>query len=163
DDACDAQRAATVAADLVKQKVAMVVGHFCSGASIQASAVYAPAAILQITPASTDGKLTDEAASKGWTNVFNIPGRADLQGGVAGEYLAAKYKGRKVAVIDDKSSYGKALADEVRKAMNKKGLKEALSEEIDQGGKDFSALIGKLKQASVAAVYFGGYQAEAGL
>src|SRR5215469_13604853 len=144
DDGCDAQKAATVAGDFAKQKAALVVGHFCSAASIQASTVYAQAGILQITPASTDPKLTDDAASRGWTHVFNIAGRADAQGAVAGDYLAAKYKGKKVAVIDDKSAYGKALADEARKAMNKKGLKEALSDEIAQGDKDFSALINKL-------------------
>ena len=163
DDGCDAQQASSVANQFVQQKAALVVGHFCSSASIQAAAVYAQAGILQITPASSDPKLTEDAASKGWTNIFSIAGRADAQGGVAGEYLASKYKGKKVAIVDDKSPYGKGLAEETRKAMNKKGLKEALSEQISQGDKDFSPLIGKLKQAGIAAVYFGGYQAEAGL
>ncbi len=163
DDGCDTQKAATVAADFVKQKAVLVVGHFCSGASIEASSAYAQSGILQITPASTDPKLTGDAASKGWTNVFNIAGRVDAQGAVGGEYIAAKCKGKKVAVIDDKSPYGKALAEEARKAMNKKGLKEALYEEIAQGDKDFSALIEKLKKGNIAAIYFGGYQAEAGL
>ena len=163
DDGCDEKQATTVANSFVQQKAVLVVGHFCSSASIQAASVYAQAGIPQITPASTDPKLTDDAAAKGWTNVFDIAGRADAQGGVAGDYIAGKYKGKKVAVIDDKSPYGKSLADEARKAMSKKGLKEAVSEEIAQGDKDFSALIGKLKQAGVAAVYYGGYQAEAGL
>ncbi len=163
DDGCDAQKASTVAADFIKQKAVVVVGHFCSGASIQASAAYAQAGVLQITPASTDPKLTEEAASKGWSHVFNIAGRLDAQASVAGDYLAAKYKGKKVALIDDKSPYGKALVEEARKAMNKKGLKEAISDEVAQGDKDFSALIAKMKEANVVAVYFGGYQAEAGL
>ena len=163
DDGCDAKQASTVATQLVQQKAVLVVGHFCSSASIQASAAYNQAGILQITPASSDPKLTDDAASKGWTNLYNIAGRADAQGAVAGEYIASKYKGKKVAIVDDKSPYGKSLADEARKAMNKKGLKEALSEQISQGDKDFSELIGKLKKAGVVAVYFGGYQAEAGL
>jgi branched-chain amino acid transport system substrate-binding protein len=163
DDGCDEKRATAVASTFVQQKVVLVVGHFCSSASIQAASAYAQAGIPQITPASTDPKLTDEAAAKGWASVFNIAGRADAQGGVAGDYIAAKYKGKKVAVIDDKSPYGKSLAEEARKAMSKKGLKEAVSEEIAQGDKDFSALIGKLKQAGVAAVYYGGYQAEAAL
>src|SRR5215469_11450944 len=37
DDGCDAQKATAVAGDLVKQKAVLVVGHFCSAASIQAS------------------------------------------------------------------------------------------------------------------------------
>jgi branched-chain amino acid transport system substrate-binding protein len=163
DDACDPRQATAVATRFVEQKAAVVVGHFCSSASIQASAVYAQGGILQITPGSADPKLTDEAAAKGWTNVFRTVGRGDVQGAVSGEYLASKYKGKKVAIVDDKSPYGKGLADETRKVMNKKGLKEALDEQVAQGDKDFSALIGKLKQASVAAVYFGGYQTEAGL
>ncbi len=163
DDACDPRQAATVATQFVEQKAVLVIGHFCSSSSIQASAVYAQAAILQITPASGDPKLTDDAVAKGWTNVFRTAGRDDVQGAVAGEYLASKYKGKKVAIIDDKSPYGKGLADETRKAMNKKGLKETLNEQIAQGDKDFSALIGKLKQGGIAAIYFGGYQAEAGL
>jgi branched-chain amino acid transport system substrate-binding protein len=163
DDGCDASKAAAVASQFAEQKATFVVGHFCSGASIQASAIYAQGGILQITPASGDPKLTDEAAAKNWTNVFRTVGRDDAQGVVAGDYLAAKFKGKKVAIVDDKSPYGKSLADETRKAMNKKALKEVLSEEIAQGDKDFSALIGKLKQAGVGAVYFGGYQTEAGL
>ncbi|HLJ20125.1 MAG TPA: branched-chain amino acid ABC transporter substrate-binding protein, partial [Stellaceae bacterium] len=149
DDGCDAQKASGVANQLVQQKATLVIGHFCSAASIAASSIYAQAGILQITPASVDPKLTEDAASKSWTNVFNIAGRTDVQGAVAGDYLAAKYKGKKVAVVDDASPYGKSLAEEAKKAMSKKGLKEAMSEEIAQGDKDFSALIDKLKKANV--------------
>ena len=163
DDGCDAQKASTIANQFVQQKAVLVIGHFCSAASLAASSAYAQAGILQITPASIDPKLTEEATAKGWTNVFNIAGRADAQGAVAGDYLASKFKGKKVAVIDDGSPYGKGLAEEVRKAMNKKGLKEALTEQVAQGDKDFGALVGKLKQGNVGAVYFGGYQAEAAL
>ena len=163
DDACDPQQASAVAGQFAQQKAVMVVGHFCSNASIAASVVYAQAGIMQITPASADPKLTEEAASKGWTNIYSIAGRADAQGAAAGDYLASKFKGKKVAIVDDRSPYGKGLAAETRKAMNKKGLKEAFGEEIAQGDTDFSPLIARLKQAGVVAVYFGGYQAEAGL
>ena len=163
DDGCDPQQASTVAGQFAQQKAVLVVGHFCSSASIAASIVYSQAGILQITPASSDPKLTEDAAAKGWTNIFSIAGRADAQGAAAGDYLAAKYKGKKVAIVDDRSPYGKGLAAETRKAMAKKGLKEAFSEEISQGDTDFSPLIARLKQSGIAAVYFGGYQAEAGL
>ncbi len=163
DDACDAKQAVAVANKLASENVVFVAGHFCSSSSIPASAVYAEAGILQISPASTNPALTEEAAKKGWTNVFRTCGRDDVQGKVAGEYLAQHYKGKAVAVVDDKSTYGKGLADETRKAMNAAGLKEAVDEEITAGDKDFSALISKLKQANVAVIYFGGYQVEAGL
>ncbi|MBV9860946.1 MAG: branched-chain amino acid ABC transporter substrate-binding protein [Alphaproteobacteria bacterium] len=163
DDACDPKQAVAAANEVVGKKVVFVDGHYCSSSSIPASAVYADAGVLQITPASTNPALTDDAAKKGWDNVFRTCGRDDAQGKVAGAYLAQHYNGQSVAIVDDKSTYGKGLADETRKAMNAAGLKEAMNEEITAGDKDFSALISKLKQANIAVIYFGGYQTEAGL
>jgi branched-chain amino acid transport system substrate-binding protein len=163
DDACDPRQAVAVANQLAGKKVIFVAGHFCSSSSIPASAVYNEAGILQITPASTNPALTDDAAKKGWNNIYRTCGRDDAQGQVAGKYLAEKYKGKAVAIIHDKSAYGKGLADETKKAMNAAGLKEAMYEAITQGDKDFSALISKMKQANVAAMYLGGYHTEAGL
>jgi len=163
DDACDPKQAVAVAHQLVAKKVVFVDGHFCSASSIPASAVYNEEGVLQITPASTNPALTEEAAKKKWTNIYRTCGRDDAQGKVAGDYLAAHFKGKAVAIVDDKSTYGKGLADETRKAMNAAGLTEAINEQITAGDKDFTALISKLKQAGVAAIYFGGYQTEAGL
>ncbi len=163
DDACDPKQARAVAEKLATQKVALVAGHFCSSSSIPASEVYSEAGILQITPASTNPRLTDEAAAKKWINVFRTCGRDDQQGSVAGQWLAKAYKGKRVAVIHDKSTYGKGLADETQKAMNKAGLKEVMYEAVTQGDKDFTALISKMKAANVDAIYYGGYHTEAGL
>ena len=159
DDACDPKQAVNVANQIASDDVAFVAGHMCSGASIPASKVYEDEGILMISPASTSPRLTDEG---GW-NVARVCGRDDAQGKVAGGYLARAYAGRKVAIIDDKTAYGKGLADEARKAMNAGGLTEVLNESINAGEKDFSALVSKLKDAGVEAIYFGGYHPEAGL
>ena len=163
DDACDPKQAVAAANEVVGKKVAFVAGHYCSSSSIPASAVYNEAGVLQITPASTNPALTDDAAKKGWANVFRVCGRDDAQGEVAGKYLADKYKGKKIAIIHDKTAYGKGLADETKKAANKLGATEAMYEAISQGDKDFSALISKMKQANIDVIFFGGYQTEAGL
>ncbi len=163
DDACDPKQAVAAANDVVGKKVVFVAGHYCSSSSIPASAVYNEAGVLQMTPASTNPALTDDAAKKGWINVFRSCGRDDAQGAVAGKYLADHYKGKHVAVIHDKTAYGKGIADETMKAMNKAGLKETMYEAITQGDKDFSALVSKMKQANIDVIYFGGYQTEGGL
>jgi branched-chain amino acid transport system substrate-binding protein len=163
DDACDPKQAVAAANEVAGKKVVFVAGHYCSSSSIPASAVYNEADILQMTPASTNPALTDDAAKKGWNNVFRSCGRDDVQGGVAGKYLADHYQGKRIAIIHDKTAYGKGIADETKKAMNAAGLKEAMYEAITQGDKDFSALISKMKQANIDAIYFGGYQTEAGL
>src|ERR1700730_19205568 len=163
DDACDPKQAVAAANDVVGKKVVFVGGHYCSSSSIPASAVYNEAGILQMTPASTNPALTDDAAKKGGNTVVRACGRDDVQGGVAGKYLAEHFKGKNVAIVHDKTAYGKGIADETKKAMNAAGLKETMYEAITQGDKDFSALISKMKQAHIDVIYFGGYQTEGGL
>ena len=157
DDACDPAQARSVAEDLASKGVVFVAGHFCSSSSIPASEVYAEEGILQITPASTNPAFTEGAAEKGWTTVFRTCGRDDAQGLVAGQLLLEKYKDKPIAIIHDKSTYGKGIADETKKALNAGGVTEAMYEAINQGDKDFSALITKMKEANVAAIYGGLY------
>jgi len=163
DDACDPKQARNVANQLADSGVVFVDGHYCSGSSIPASSVYADSGVLEISPASTNPAYTDDAFKKGWIDIFRICGRDDQQGKVAGAYLAAHFKGKPVAIIDDKSTYGKGLADETRKALNAAGVKEAMNEAVNSGDKDFSALVSKMKRAGIAAYFYGGYHTEAGL
>ena len=118
DDACDPKQAVAVANQLAAKGVAFVAGHFCSGSSIPASSVYADAGIIQISPASTNPKFTDERPGPG---TFRVCGRDDQQGAVAGKFLADHFKGKNIAIIDDKSTYGKGLADQTRMALNARG------------------------------------------
>jgi branched-chain amino acid transport system substrate-binding protein len=160
DDACDPKQAVAVAGKLAGEKVRLVAGHFCSGSSIPASRVYAEEGIIQISPASTNPKLTDERPGP---NVFRVCGRDDQQGAVAGKYLAEKFKDKKIAIVHDKTAYGKGLADETKKAMNEAGKKETMYEAYTAGEKDYTALVSKLKQAGIDVLYVGGYHTEAGL
>ena len=159
DDACDPKQAVAVANQFVNRDVKLVAGHFCSGSSIPASKVYTEEGIVQISPASTNPKLTDEGSEY----VFRVCGRDDQQGQVAGKMLAEKFKDKKVAILHDKTAYGKGLADETKKAMNAAGKQEAMYEAYTAGEKDYSALVTKLKSAGIDVVYVGGYHTEAGL
>ena len=159
DDACDPKQAVAAANKLVSEGVAFVAGHFCSGSSIPASDVYAEENVLQISPASTNPQLTE----RGLANVFRVCGRDDQQGVVAGKFLAETFKGKNVAILHDKTAYGKGLADETKKNMNAAGLQEAMYEAYTAGEKDYSALISKMKAAGIDVFYVGGYHTEAGL
>jgi branched-chain amino acid transport system substrate-binding protein len=159
DDVSDPKQGVSVANKFVSEGVKMVVGHFNSGVSIPASEVYQEAGIVQVTPASTNPRFTE----RNMWNTFRTCGRDDQQGLVAGTYLSNNFKGKKVAIVHDKTPYGKGLADETQKAMNAKGLKEVIYEGVNTGEKDYTALVSKLKQQNVDVVYFGGLHTEAGL
>ena len=146
DDACDPKQAVSVANKLAGEQVVFVAGHFCSGSSIPASAVYAEENMVQISPASTNPKFTDERPGD---MIFRVCGRDDQQGSVAGAYLKKNFGDKRIAIIHDKQAYSKGLADETRKAMNAAGKKEEMYETVTPGEKDYNALVSKLKQARI--------------
>ena len=159
DDACDPKQAVAVANKFVSDGVVFVAGHFCSGSSIPASKVYEEEGMLQISPASTNPKLTEE----GGDNVFRVCGRDDQQGIVAGNMLADDFGGKKIAILHDKTAYGKGLADETKKQLNKRGITEAMYEAYTAQEKDYTAVVSKMKAAGIDVFYVGGYHTEAGL
>ena len=160
DDACDPKQAVAVANQFASQGVPFVAGHFCSGSSIPASQVYADEQIIEISPASTNPDFTDKRPGDG---IFRVCGRDDQQGEVAAAYIVKTFPDAKIAVIDDKTAYGKGLADETKMNLEKAGVKPVLSESYTAGEKDYTALVTKMKQAGVDLVYVGGYHTEAGL
>jgi len=159
DDACDPKQARAVGEKFAAMQVPFVMGHYCSSSSIPASEAYADGNVLQITPASTNPTFTD----RGLWNTFRVCGRDDQQGAVAGAYIIKNYQGKNIAILHDKSTYGKGLADQTRKTLNEGGVKEKLYEAYTQGDRDFNALVSRLKSASIDIVYVGGYHTEVGL
>ncbi|MFO1155103.1 MAG: branched-chain amino acid ABC transporter substrate-binding protein [Rhodospirillales bacterium] len=159
DDACDPRQARDVANQVVSKGVKAVAGHYCSGSSIPASEVYNEANVIQISPASTNPQLTEA----GRANVFRVCGRDDNQGVVAAAFIAEHFPGKKIAIVHDKQTYSKGLADATKKQLNTLGIQEVMYETVTRGEKDYSALISKLKQANVDVLYYGGYHTEAGL
>lgn len=159
DDACDPKQARSVAEKIAGAKIPFVAGHFCSSSSIPASEAYAEGNVLQITPASTNPTFTER---KLW-NTLRVCGRDDQQGLVAAQYIQKAFAGKNVAILNDKTTYGKGLADETKKALNAAGFKEKLFESYNKGDKDFNSIVSRLKRDNIDLVYVGGYHQEAGL
>ena len=159
DDQCDPKQAVAVANRIVGNAIKFVAGHACSGASIPAADVYAENNVLMMSPASSNPVLTD----KGNPTIMRLYGRDDAQGAFIGPWIAKTYAGKKIAVLHDKSAYGRGLATVVKQTMNAAGVKEVLFDGINAGEKDYSAVVSKLKALGAEVVYFGGYHTEAGL
>ena len=159
DDQCDPKQAVAVANRLVAQEVVFVAGHFCSSSSLPAAKVYDEEGVVMISPASTSPKLTEQ----GQSYVFRVAGRDDQQGAVIGQYLAERFAGKRIAIVHDKSAYGKGVASETRRSLRSAGVTEVMLEAYTAGEKDFTALVSKLKQAEADVLFVGGYHTEAGL
>jgi len=159
DDACEPKQAVTVANKLVNSdKVAAVIGHFCSSSTVPASEVYDEGNLLNITPASTNPVVTERKLA----TTIRTCGRDDQQGNVAAEFIVNKLKAKKVVIINDKDTYGLGLANAMKARLNALGTKEVLFEGLTRGEKDFNALVTKIKGAGADVVYFGGLHSEAG-
>ncbi|MEO5323797.1 branched-chain amino acid ABC transporter substrate-binding protein [Mesorhizobium sp. CC13] len=159
DDAGDPKQGVSAANLLVGEGVQYVVGPVTSGVAIPASDVFAENGILMVTPTATAPDLT----TRGLTNVLRTCGRDDQQAEVAAAYVLKNMKDKRVAVIHDKGTYGKGLADAFKAALNKGGVTEVQYNSLTPGEKDLSALITRLKADNVEVIYFGGYHPEGGL
>jgi branched-chain amino acid transport system substrate-binding protein len=158
DDAGDPKQAVNVANSLAGNRdVVAVVGHFNSGCSIPASPVYNDAKMAMVT-VSSNPQLT----AVGLRNVDRVVAKDDAQGAFAGE-LANKLGYKKVALIDDSTSYGQGLAAEFKKAFEAKGGKISYAEAIQPKEVDFSALVTKLAFQKPEAVYYAGAHSEGAL
>ncbi len=151
DDNAVPHQGVAVANKFAADGVKFVIGPFNSDVAIPASEVYQHNGILEITPSATDPRVTE----RGLWNLFRLTGRADREGSAAGAILASKFKGKRIAIVHDKTSYGQGLAEDTRKAMNAKGMREVLFEGVDRAGTGYTSL-SKVKAARPDLVYWGG-------
>ncbi|MDO8963510.1 MAG: branched-chain amino acid ABC transporter substrate-binding protein [Coriobacteriia bacterium] len=158
DDQGDPKQAVNVANALVgNPDVAAVVGHFNSGCSIPASAVYNRAGMAMVS-VSSNPQLT----AQGFKVVNRIVPKDDAQGSFAAG-LVKKLGYANVALLDDSTPYGEGLAKEFRKQYETDGGKIVVAEKIQSKETDFKALVTKIKSLSPAAIYYGGAHVEGAL
>ena len=159
DDFCDPEQAVAAAKKLVSAGVVLVAGHYCSGASIPASAIYEAAEFLEIAPASSNPVLTE----LGRANVFRVIYRDDAAGIVAGDYLADNWSDKRIAILHDNTTFGKGVAEETKKNLNRRGVIEAVYQAYVPGRNEYGAEIAQLQAAGIAVVFIGGYHTEIAL
>jgi len=159
DDQCKPELATNAATKLVSEKVSIVLGHICSGATKAALPIYKDAKIVLMSPSATSTELTQSGV---YPNFFRTISYDLVQGKAAAEFAVNELKVKKVAVIHDKGDYGKGFAESAKKALEDgKSAKVVLFEGITPGGVDYSAVIQKIKSTGADCVLFGGYHPEA--
>ena len=158
DDAADPKQGAAAAQKLVDAKVNGVVGHVTSGTTLPASKIYNDAGIPQITPSSTNPKITRQ----GYAGVFRLVADDTQQGGALGRYSVETLKAKTVAVIDDRTAYGQGLADEFEKAAAAAGAQVLVHEFTNDKATDFKAILTTIKAKKPDVIFFGGMDSVGG-
>lgn len=159
DDAADPKQGVSAANQLIGEGIQYVIGPVTSNTALPVSNMLEENDVLMITPSST----TPELSNRGLWNVLRTIGRDDQQGDYAADYYVQHLKDKRIAIIHDRATYGKGLADAFKAALNKDGVNEVYYGNITPGEKDYSVMVSRLKQEKVDYVYFGGYHPEAGL
>ena len=157
DDQADPRTATTVAQRLVDAGVKGVVGHVTSGAAIPASRIYNEGGVPQVSPASTNPKLTQQNFKATFRTIAN-----DVQQGLGIGKYAATTLGKKVAIIDDRTAYGQGLADALVDSLKQRGVKPVGREFTNDKATDFTAILTSLKGKKPDVVFFGGMDAVGG-
>ena len=168
DDVSDPRQGVSVASNFAAAGVKFVIGHFNSAVTLSTSEIYHQNGVLMITPTSTNPLITERNL---W-NIFRTCGRDDRQAVVAADYIVGLFgnrivgrlfRNKKIAIVHDKTTYGKGLADELQKALRARRIREVFFEGVNVGDKDFTALVARIRDAGVDLIYWGGLHTEAGL
>ncbi len=158
DDQCKPEMGTNAATKLVSEKVNVVMGHTCSGATKATLPIYNEAKIVSVSPSATSPELTNGSYPFFFRTISPDHEQAALGVKFALETLGAK----KIALLHDKGDYGKGYADFSKEFIEKSGKAQVvLYEGITTGAVDYTAVIRKIAQSGADCVMFGGYHPEA--
>jgi branched-chain amino acid transport system substrate-binding protein len=157
DDVGTADKAPAAAAKLIQDPAILgVIGPAFSGPTSATGKTYAAANMGLISGSATNATLT----SSGFTTFHRVVPTDGVEGTQAAEWLASKFK--KVFVVDDTTTYGKGVADVVRKTLSSKGT-SVISQGVAQNTQDYGAIAQKVTASGAEALFYGGYDAQAAL
>jgi branched-chain amino acid transport system substrate-binding protein len=93
-----------------------------------------------------------------------VVGRDDQHALTAAEFILSRLRARRVAVVHDRTEYGRTLAETLIRTVERRAGRRIIVtvEEIAQGDKDFSGVVARLKSVGPDVVYYGGIFREGG-
>ena len=158
DDEDDPQTSISVARKIVDAEVAGVIGHLNSDTTIAASKIYFDAGIAQISPTATNFDYTNQ----GYKTAFRVIANDARQGVVLANFAVGKLSAGRIAVIDDRSVYGKGLVDQFEIAAKAAGGEIVAREFTDITKTDFTAILTRIKGMNPDLVFCGCLDSQTG-
>ncbi|MFO7916898.1 MAG: ABC transporter substrate-binding protein [Anaerolineae bacterium] len=162
DTRCDAQEAANAANKVIfEDEVKFIVGAVCSSASIPISEIAEANEVLQISGTSTNPDVTINEDGSNKEYVFRACFLDPFQGRVMATFAREELEAETAAVLYDVGNdYVKGLAEYFEEAFEELGGTVAVSEAYTKDDTDFSAVLGKVKDAEVDVLYLPDYYAK---
>ncbi len=161
DSQCEAEPASSAANKVINQdKVKFIIGEVCSKASIPVSEIVDATGgkALQISPTSTNPKVTIREDGSAKTTVFRACFIDPFQGTVAATFALQKLNAKTAAVLlDQGNDYVRGLAEFFRDAFEKGGGKVVVWETYTAGDTDFTAILTKVKDANPDVLFLPDY------
>ncbi len=157
DDQCKPELATNAATKLVSDKVNVVMGHICSGATKAALPIYTNAKLVAISPSATVPSLTLSGENPYF---FRTISNDNEQARLAAQFIVKGLKATKIAIIHDNTEYGRGYAETAKTMLETSTegkLEIVLFEAINPDAVDFSAIIRKVRREKAEALIFGGY------
>ncbi len=159
DSQCEAEPAASAANKVINQdQVKFIIGEVCSKASIPVSEIATANKVVQISPTSTNPKVTIDEAGNAKPTVFRACFIDPFQGTVAATFALKELNAKTAAVLlDQGNDYVRGLAEFFRDAFEKGGGKVVVWETYTAGDTDFTAILTKVKDANPDILYLPDY------
>lgn len=146
---------------IIAQNSLGVIGHLNSEISIESARKYSRHKIVEISPASTNPKLTEMPEVKGY--VYRTIGTDAQLGKLAADYVKKHSNFKKIAVVYNDRAYGVSVAAEFAKELAKDKTKElVIYQTIPVRTTDHKATAEKLAEAKADLVFFVGEYNDAG-
>ena len=138
------------------EKVLGVIGHLNSGQTAAAMELYSKMPLVVITPTASEPSISQH----NYANFFRANANDSVQADTLVRFLTQKLNARSVAVLYNDTSYGKTLAQEVKKRLTALGLKIAVDLQVKEGQSTFTSEVPKVQSAAPDAIFYAGYEIE---
>ena len=158
DDAADPKQGTAAAQKLCDAKVNGVIGHLNSGTTLPAAKIYNSCGLPMITPSATNPELT----TLGYKNVYRMLANDNALGAGLAKYAKETLKLNKVAIIDDRTAYGKGVSEVFARTAKQLGMEVVSQQYTNDKAVDFMSILTSIKSKKPDGIFFGGMDPQAG-
>jgi len=161
DSACDATTAANAANLLVTKHVNAIVGEYCTGDALPEEPIFSRAGLPVIFAAANSPALL----SFGYKDIFLALNSAAEDSATAAAFFKQDLKETSIAIVDDQSAFGVAIADSMQTDVKAGGMTVAggTIQAVPNTLVDFSSVIATIKSSGATGIFWTGYYAQAAL